>query len=637
MKLIILVLLIGLQLCDGIKHQQYFDINSCFLRDPTTIGDLAESKEPPVFNLKLSKPYYDAAEINPFTVEIVKNSHLPINHLSEPVQLESFMIQAIQTEDDKIVGKWVLPSTRQDVTTLDCFGEKNTIIKYGQEEIERLEFEWRIDDYDQFENNTSIYFIATIVGSDQSYWLNIKSESINLIKSNNDEVISHVDKFESKEIDDELIGQQFSNKTRYRSKRDVTKHFEASTFQCGSRKSCYVSLKTCDTDPKTCNFVLSWDYDGEFVNYELTGLSYAWIGVVFTEDQTLGDDNLVVCSRDTNEKLSIDHYYRKKDDSKLIKLEPEDYLRKKFISFNQAGYIYCRFSRAKTTENSYVTDLAKPHYVYIERGAPGEAITDKLNQRFQPSDTRIDFANNVYAPVSARSWLVKIHAILGIIAWIFLGSIGILLARYYKPLWPNHVLYSFRVWFSFHRSIMVFVTLLTILSFLFALIELDWKWSADGHNFVHAILGLIVIICACINPILGFFRPTPNSKFRCIFFWLHWLIGAIAYCLAVPTIFIGMDLSKSDLPNWCAWLLFAWVIFHIIVEIILEVHYCCTFSDLQGNYNEKNSDYDRINKVPVKKKNPPGYRWKPTLLFVYAIVTAVVVSALIIAIFLLDS
>jgi len=43
-----------------------------------------------------------------------------------------------------------------------------------------------------------------------------------------------------------------------------------------------------------------------------------------------------------------------------------------------------------------------------------------------------------------------------------------------------------------------------------------------------------------------------------------------------------MDLSKSDLPNWCSWLLFAWVIFHIIVEIILEVHYCCTFSRVQG-------------------------------------------------------
>ncbi len=48
-------------------------------------------------------------------------------------------------------------------------------------------------------------------------------------------------------------------------------------------------------------------------------------------------------------------------------------------------------------------------------------------------------------------------AILGIIAWIFLGSIGILVARYYKPLWPNHVVYSFRVWFSVNKYSKIFL------------------------------------------------------------------------------------------------------------------------------------------------------------------------------------
>jgi hypothetical protein len=78
----------------------------------------------------------------------------------------------------------------------------------------------------------------------------------------------------------------------------------------------------------------------------------------------------------------------------------------------------------------------------------GEVPNDKLGTRFQASDSKIEFASAIHAPVSSRSWLVKVHAILGVIAWIFLGSIGILIARYYKPLWPNHVLHSYRVWFS---------------------------------------------------------------------------------------------------------------------------------------------------------------------------------------------
>jgi hypothetical protein len=80
-----------------------------------------------------------------------------------------------------------------------------------------------------------------------------------------------------------------------------------------------------------------------------------------------------------------------------------------------------------------------------------------------------------------------------------------------------------------------------------------------------------------LKPILGLCRPKPDTKLRCVYFWFHWLIGTVAYCLSVPQVFIGMDLRKIDLPNWCSWVLFFWVIFHIVVEIILEVHYCCTF------------------------------------------------------------
>ncbi|RNA19586.1 ferric-chelate reductase 1 [Brachionus plicatilis] len=392
-----------------------------------------------------------------------------------------------------------------------------------------------------------------------------------------------------------------------RSKRDVFDFFQSATELCGSRKSCYVSLQTCDVDPKTCNFVLSWEYDGQLVNFELTALSKAWVAVVLSDDRYLGNDNIIVCSRyPETERLSIDHYYKKKDDSVLYKIEPEDYLKNKEISYNaKEAYITCRFSRPKTVDNEFVSDLSKPHFIYVERGAPGEMIVEKLNRLYQPSESQVEFASNIYVTTSPRSWLVKVHAILGIIAWVFLGSIGILLARYYKPLWPNQVLNSFRVWFSFHRSIMIFVTLLSLLSLLFALVELNWNWSSNGNDYLHSILGVIVIICSCINPILGFFRPSPTSYLRCLYFWCHWLVGVVAYCLAIPTIFIGMDLSKSDVPNWCSWLLFFWVIFHIIVEIVLEVHYCCTFSQLQGNYSEKNTDYDKINKIPIKKKNPP--------------------------------
>jgi hypothetical protein len=164
------------------KHRQYFDINSCFLRDPT-LGGLVESKQVSPFALKVSKSIYES--YLPFTVSIVKSSSYKIDHSTPPILLESFIIQAIQADDDKIVGQWILKNDDESVglATLDCFGEKNTLIKYGLDDVNKLDFEWKFDDFNQLENTTYVYFVASIVGSDQSYWLNIKSELIKLVKT----------------------------------------------------------------------------------------------------------------------------------------------------------------------------------------------------------------------------------------------------------------------------------------------------------------------------------------------------------------------------------------------------------------------------------------------------------------------
>jgi hypothetical protein len=189
-----------------------------------------------------------------------------------------------------------------------------------------------------------------------------------------------------------------------------------STSQCGSKKSCYVSLKTCDTDPKTCNFVLSWNYDGELINYELTGLSSVWLALVFSQDNLLGNDNIIVCMRrpGSESSVSVIQYFKNTNDGELVKLvDASDNLINTAGYYNPAGYIYCKFSRPKESSNPLVADLTKPQYIYIERGAPNELIDDKLKQKFLASDNQIEFASTVNqktsGPVSSRSWLVKVH------------------------------------------------------------------------------------------------------------------------------------------------------------------------------------------------------------------------------------
>ena len=56
----------------------------------------------------------------------------------------------------------------------------------------------------------------------------------------------------------------------------------------------------------------------------------------------------------------------------------------------------------------------------------------------------------------------------------------------------------------------------------------------------------------------------------------------MVFAISVPNIFIGMDFGKANIPWWATWILVAWVIFHIIVELSLEVHQCCTYKKNKG-------------------------------------------------------
>ncbi len=65
-------------------------------------------------------------------------------------------------------------------------------------------------------------------------------------------------------------------------------------------------------------------------------------------------------------------YYKNSSGSELVRLSPtDDNLLKKEGSYDLDGFITCKFSRPKQSNNKLVTDLSKPHYVYIERGSLG--------------------------------------------------------------------------------------------------------------------------------------------------------------------------------------------------------------------------------------------------------------------------
>lgn len=88
-----------------------------------------------------------------------------------------------------------------------------------------------------------------------------------------------------------------------------------------------------------------------------------------------------------------------------------------------------------------------------------------------------------------------------VLAWVFCASIGLILARYYKVMWVEEKACGQKVWFSYHRALMLSAMFLTIIGFILILIDKDGNFVTEEKlpNKAHPIIGLIAIICALFN------------------------------------------------------------------------------------------------------------------------------------------
>lgn len=96
-----------------------------------------------------------------------------------------------------------------------------------------------------------------------------------------------------------------------------------------------------------------------------------------------------------------------------------------------------------------------------------------------------------------------------VFAWVFCASIGLILARYYKPMWTNQKACGQKVWFSYHRALMLTCMFLTIIAFILILVETNGIFDVTSMTLpwkAHPIIGLIAIICSLLNVSITLYR-----------------------------------------------------------------------------------------------------------------------------------
>jgi hypothetical protein len=128
-----------------------------------------------------------------------------------------------------------------------------------------------------------------------------------------------------------------------------------------------------------------------------------------------------------------------------------------------------------------------------------------IHSRKQSSSAKIDLTSSqaVAAAGEQPKSKAKAHAILMIIAWMFFVPTAIITARYFKFVYPDTMVLGKQIWFTIHRSCMIFSYVLSFIAFLVILSYLDWQWidPSESLNFAHSIFGIVVLGLALFQVI----------------------------------------------------------------------------------------------------------------------------------------
>jgi hypothetical protein len=165
------------------------------------------------------------------------------------------------------------------------------------------------------------------------------------------------------------------------------------------------------------------------------------------------------------------------------------------------------------------------------------------------------------------------HGSLMFTAWNVLTPLGIAFPRYFKKCFTNPT-----TWFRVHRGLQssAVLTALTAVGLAIA------STPAGTHfSIPHTVLGLVVIILAIIQPVLGILRPhkADGSKgevtTQARIYWehTHRSLGYLLQILAIVSCFLGLIRIQASPSLTIAYAV--WVAFLLLAFLLLEVRTRC--------------------------------------------------------------
>uniref|UniRef100_A0A9J2P3T1 Cytochrome b561 domain-containing protein n=1 Tax=Ascaris lumbricoides TaxID=6252 RepID=A0A9J2P3T1_ASCLU len=388
---------------------------------------------------------------------------------------------------------------------------------------------------------------------------------------------------------------------------------------CGKEKSCWFHPPGCAANNiQKCSSSVQWTVlkDGVLVQLEasLVGLDpdmahYVALGI--SKDMRMGDDSVVECviGADGVGKAFIS--FNDETNNQQL-LQASEVMLSETSSFVEDGHMICNMKwafngRSKVNEADLfkVFDLeSRTWNLLFARGNADKRSGQKEMHSVNDGDLfpwiseqtvafcRENCTTEQYVIINemkqtdvTRYWRYRfavMHGALLLLAWWILGSSAILIARYFKPVWPRKKLFGTAVWFQLHRDLAILSVIIQIVAVFLIIYQAGRLYecsyecgSDDWSKKMHVITGIAATALAIAQPLIAFVRPGPNSSARPTFNWLHWFVGMSAWTFASVTMVLAVPMGKTGLQRVYGhaptWIMAAYIIVFLVCNILLEI------------------------------------------------------------------
>lgn len=436
--------------------------------------------------------------------------------------------------------------------------------------------------------NDEVVFNATVVQNYSTYWTGVIAKtSVSALTGTTMDIFS---------TSRPLVTPRTSTTSAPATSKPVAnaRAFSSLYEGCGVTKACFGSPSNCESKGN-CQYMTTVLERGNKFVFELmtsTEKGAKYVAVGLSNNQLMGGDLVMECVLMGTGEVKVFQSWNIANEKKNQRIPTNNDLQT-LNATSVDNTIYCQFQRnAITAVNDTEYNLPATKYYLLLASGTGVKQDGEGGVGYHDIVPVVSAKSGLLSDVNgfsaASKLLLRLHGAFMIAAWIGAASIGIVLARYFKQTWTGSQLCGKDQWFAWHRIFMVLVWCLTITAFVLIFVEIK-AWSSGAKN--HAILGIITTALAFFQPIGAIFRPSPDSRKRPIFNWLHWFVGNSAHIFGIVSIFLAGQLGKAELPSWWIWIMVGYVAFHVLMHLMFSIAGC--ISERQSS--------KRINSFPMKE------------------------------------